>query len=55
MSAIARMTSRLRKELRLERGLFFYRNSVADGDFCLDLLKKNSPETDTLSVSLTWH
>lgn len=52
MSAITRMTSRLREESRLEDGLFFCSNLVADGDFCLDLLKKSSLETGTLPVSL---
>lgn len=50
MSAITRMTSRLREESRAERSLFFCNNLVADGDFCLDLLKKSSLETGNLPV-----
>ena len=53
MSAITRMTSRVREESRLEGGLFFCSNLVANGDFRLDLLKKSSLETGILPVSLT--
>lgn len=53
MSAITSMTSRLRKESRLEGDLFFCSDLVADGDFYLDLLKKSSLETGTFPASLT--